>query len=68
MFVGFNSKFMAALQAAALKDVASVGSGHAGAETVHTHAAADLGLVRSLGHSTFFLLFVEKIITRSPMG
>ena len=68
VFVGSNGKFVAALEAAALEHIAPVGGCHACAETVHTHTAADLGLVRSLGHSTFFLLLVEKISTQSPVG
>lgn len=60
VFVGSNGKFVAALQAAALENSAPVGGGHARAEAMHTHAAADLGLVRSLGHSTFFLYSLKR--------
>ena len=67
MLVHFDGEFMAPLKAAALEDIASVGSGHTLAETMHAHAAADLGLICSLGHSTF-LLFLRKMITQSPMG
>ena len=66
VLVHFDSKLVTALQAAALEDGASVGGCHAGAEAMHAHAAADFGLIRSLGHSTF--LFLEKMITQSPVG
>ena len=67
MFVGSNGKFVAAFQASALEDIASGGGCHALAKTMHAQAAADLGLICSLYHSSFFL-FLEKMITQSPMG
>ena len=68
VFVGFDSEFVAPLKAAAFEDCTSVGRGHALAETMHAHAAADLGLVCSFGHATFFLYFSKKMITPSLMG
>lgn len=65
VFVGLDCEFVTALKAAAFEDCAAVSRGHAFAESMHAHAAADLGLVCSLGHSTIFLLFLQKIITRS---
>ncbi len=56
MFVGSNGQFVAPLKAAALENSSPIGGGHARAEAVHTHAAADLGLISSLGHSSFFLI------------
>ena len=67
MLVHSDGEFVASLKAATLEDIASVGSCHALAETMHAYAAADLRLICSLDHSSFFL-FLEKMITRSPMG
>jgi hypothetical protein len=60
VFVGLYGKFVTALKAAALEDCAAIRRGHAFAESMHAHAAADLGLVCSLGHSTIFLLFLKR--------
>ena len=68
MFVGFYGELVTPLKAAALEDCASVSRGHALTETMHAHATADLGLVCSFGHATFFLYFFKKMITQSPMG
>ena len=56
MFVGLNRKFVTALEAAALEHRAAIRHGHALAESMHAHAAADLGLVCSFYHSKCFLL------------
>ena len=56
MLVGSDRQFIAAAQTAALEHVTTIGRGHALSETVYTHAAADLGLVRSFYHSKYFLI------------
>jgi hypothetical protein len=56
VFVGPRGQFVAAFEAAALEHSAAVRSGHALAKSVHAHAAADLGLIRSLNHSDCFLI------------
>jgi len=48
--VAANGQTMAPAQAAALEDLATVGSGHALAKAMHAHAAADLWLIRSFRH------------------
>ena len=56
MLVGLNRELIAATQAAALEHITTIGRGHALSETVYTHAAADLGLIRSFYHSKYFLI------------
>ena len=56
MFVHRHGQFAAAAQAAALQNRASVSRCHALAKTVHTHTAANLGLIRSFWHSSFLTL------------
>jgi hypothetical protein len=51
VFVHFNGQFMATAKAAAFEHCAPVSRGHAFAETMHTHTAANFGLIRSLWHS-----------------
>ena len=65
MLIGFDGKFVAAFKAAALEYSASIGGSHALAETVYTHAAANLGLVCSFYHSKYFL--IVKMIA-NPTG
>ena len=60
VLVHFDCEFVAALKAAAFEDIASVGRCHALAETMHAHAAADLGLIRSFNHSKIFLYFFKR--------
>jgi hypothetical protein len=55
MFVGSHCEFMAAAQAAAFEHSAPIGRGHALAEAMHTHAAADFRLIRTFGHSSFLI-------------
>jgi hypothetical protein len=47
--VAVYGQAQAALQAATLEDLAAVGGGHALAKAMHTHASADLGLIRTFG-------------------
>jgi hypothetical protein len=51
VFVGLDCEPVAALKAAALEHCTAIRRGHALAKTMHTHAAADLGLVCSFNHS-----------------
>ena len=62
MIVGSHRKPLAAAQAPALEHLAPIGRGHALAETMHAHTAADLRLVRTFHHFSFLTL---KIITVS---
>jgi hypothetical protein len=50
MFVGFHGQSMTAAQTSAFEDIASLGTRHALAKTMHTHTAAYFWLVRSLWH------------------
>jgi hypothetical protein len=59
MFVGGHSEFMSTAQAAAFEHGTPIRSGHALAETMHTHTAADFRLIRTFRHSSFL---VSKII------
>ncbi len=74
MLVGLNCESRAAAQTAALEHITTIGRGHALSETVYTHAAADLGLVCSLGHSNLLPYSVKDDCTYpqlwglSPIG
>jgi hypothetical protein len=46
--VAANGQAMASAQTAAFEDLATIGRGHALAEAMHAHAAADLGLISTL--------------------
>jgi hypothetical protein len=50
VLVGPGSKPLTSAQTATFQDGASLSRGHACAETVHSDAASDLGLIRSLRH------------------
>jgi hypothetical protein len=52
--VGFGRQLMASAQAAALQDFPSVTGFHAGSKTMHTHAAANLGLISTFCHDISF--------------
>jgi hypothetical protein len=56
MLVGLRSQAIATTQATALEHIASVCGSHALAKAMHTHAAADFGLIRSFRHILSFLL------------
>jgi hypothetical protein len=51
VLVGPDRQLMTAAQATPLQYVTTVGRGHAASKTVHTHTAADLGLICSFSHS-----------------
>ena len=65
MLVGLGGQAVATVQAAAFEHLSSVSSGHALAETMYTHTAADLGLVRSFRHK---LSSQKKIIAIPSLG
>jgi hypothetical protein len=50
MLIGFYSQSMATLQTATFEHFAPLSSRHALAKTMHTHAAAFLGLICSFRH------------------
>lgn len=59
VFVGLYCELVTALEAAALEYCAAISRSHAFAETMHAHAAADLGLICSLRHSSLLPYFVK---------
>ena len=56
VFVGANCQAVAPFETPALEHLATIGSGHALAEAVNTHTAADMRLVRAFCcHSKFLI-------------
>jgi len=53
MRIAADGEADAAFEAAPLEHLASICAGHALAEAVDTHAPPDLGLISSLGHSSY---------------
>ena len=50
VIIGSDRQFVAAARTTTLENLAPIGSGHTLAETVHAHATADPGLIRSFRH------------------
>jgi hypothetical protein len=63
MLVGGLCQLVAAPQSAALEYCAPIGRSHALAKAMHTHAAANLRLIRSFRHLSFL---VSKIMATGP--
>jgi len=55
MLIGGLRQLLAAPQSSALQHRAPIGCRHALAKAMHAHAAADLRLIRTFGHSTFLI-------------
>jgi hypothetical protein len=53
---------MAAAQTAALKNCAPIRSRHALSKSMDAHAAANLGLIRTFGHSSFLTLKIIAVL------
>jgi hypothetical protein len=52
VLIGADGELVTPAQAAAFEHRAPIGRGHALAKTMHPHATADLGLVRSFRHAS----------------
>ena len=55
MVIGGLRQLVAATQSASFEHSAAVSCGHALAESVYAHAAADLRLVRTFGHASYLV-------------
>jgi hypothetical protein len=58
---------LAAAQATAFENSAPISRGHALAETMHAHAAADFRLIRTFRHSSFLTLKILLVVLISKL-